>query len=162
MKPANFFQRFAAYATDTLILLFIMLVVQMLLGMDSERGDGLAIVNLLISTAYFTYFHFRSGATPGKKLMEVRVVSINGAPLTLLQAFLRYAPYTLAAAFSVLLHVDPQATVHPPSTELFFSLFIGWHIASITVIFMRADRRTLHDLLAYTVVIHQPKSRHEP
>lgn len=160
MKPANFFQRFAAYATDTLILLFIMVMVQMLLGLDIEEGgDGVAIINLGVSTAYFTYFHFRYGATPGKRLMEIRVVGINGASLTLLQAFLRYAPYSLAAALSVLLQVDPQATEHPPATELFFSLFIGWHIASITLFFMRVDRRTLHDLLAYTQVTYQPQPR---
>lgn len=160
MKPANFFQRFAAYATDTLILLFIMLMAQMLLGLDiEESGDQVAIINLVVSTAYFTYFHFRSGATPGKKLMEIRVICINGEPLTLLQAFLRYTPYSLASLCSILLHVDPQATEHPPGTTLFFSLFIGWHITSILLIFMREDRRTLHDLLAYTQVMYHPQPR---
>lgn len=162
MKPANFFQRFAAYAADTLILLFVMLMVQMLLELDVENGDEVAIVNLVVSTAYFVYFHFRSGATPGKRLMEIRVVCINTEPLTLLQAFLRYLPYSLGFALSILLQVDPQAEKHPPSAELFFSLFIGWHIASVTILFMREDRRTLHDLLAYTQVIYQPQSRQEP
>lgn len=160
MKPATFFQRFVAYVTDSLILLAVWMVLQMVFGLNVEEGgSNIAIINLFISTGYFTYFHAKDGATPGKKLMEIRVISINDNPLTLLQAFLRYTPYSVFIGLQIFMVVDPQAPHLDPTIQLFFTGFLLWHVLSVYLIFMRPDGRTLHDLVAYTKVIYFPQQK---
>jgi len=48
---------------------------------------------LLIFTGYFVYFLWRDGQTIGKMLLKVRVVSVDGQPLTLKKALLRSFSY---------------------------------------------------------------------
>lgn len=160
MKPATFFQRFVAYVADSLILLAVWMALQMFFGLNVEEGGhNIAIINLFISTGYFTYFHARDGATPGKKLMEIKVISINDKPLTLLQAFLRYSPYSVFIGMQIFMVVDPQAPQLDPSIQLFFTGFLLWHVMSVYLILMRPDGRTVHDLVAYTKVIYLPQSK---
>ena len=82
----------------------------------------------VVATAYFVYFWGREGATPGKRLLGLRVAR-TGAPATrgigLGRAFLRFAGM---AAGNILL-ID------------------------LVVAFLHRDRRALHDLVADTVVI---------
>lgn len=160
MKPATFLQRFIAYLTDNLILLFVWLVLQIVFGLNVETGGRfVALVNLIVSTSYYTYFHAKSGATPGKRLMEIRVVSIDAKPLTLLQAFLRYTPYSVFIGMQIFLVVDTKAAELNPTIQVFFIAFFLWHMASVYFIAMRPDKRTLHDLLAYTEVLYLPQSK---
>lgn len=156
-KPATFFQRFAAYIADTMILIIVWLLLQALIGFTpDEHGRILTFLNLLLSTGYFTYYHARYGATPGKKLMEIRVLSIDGRQLSLLQSFLRYSPYSVIIAMQLFVEIEKDAATLDPAVQLVLMLFLLWHAISVTLILQRPDRRTLHDLLAYTQVLHLP------
>lgn len=49
----------------------------------------LALVLLFLMHAYYVYFESTSGQTPGKKALGLRVVDLNGGPITRKQAVYR-------------------------------------------------------------------------
>ena len=59
-----------------------------LLSEPRIRG-GFYLLFVLIALGYFSIFHYVSGETPGKILTQIRVVSVDGAPLSLAQVLLR-------------------------------------------------------------------------
>ncbi len=79
----------------------------------------------LVSAAYSIVFHWMWGQTLGKMALQIRVVSIDGGPLSFGQAVGRYFATFLSA----------------------FILGIGFVMAGV-----RSDKRALHDLLAGTRV----------
>jgi len=65
----------------------------MLFGRIGSAGGGIV---LLVGLAYQWYFLTqREGQTPGKMLMKIRVVRVDGEPLTAADAFLRSIGYYL-------------------------------------------------------------------
>lgn len=79
---------------------------------------------------YFTYFHGVAGQTPGKMLFRIRVVRLDGVPMTPGIAFLRWAGYHLSSIFLLgflWVAVDPRKQ--------------GWHdkIAGTVVIGERRE-----------------------
>lgn len=164
MKPASFFQRLVAYLADMLVLMVVYTLTSLLLGLSEEHQLQLGLLSTFASTAYFTYFHSTSGATPGKNLMQLRVLSINGNVPTLLQALLRYSPYIVFSALSILLPIHPDmleggdaASGASTAVRLFGMLYLLWMGVSCWMIWARDDRRTLHDHIAYTAVWHTPE-----
>ena len=59
-----------------------------LLNNPGVRG-GFYLLFILIALGYFNIFHYMNGQTLGKMLTHVRVVSIDGEPLSLTQVLLR-------------------------------------------------------------------------
>jgi uncharacterized RDD family membrane protein YckC len=51
---------------------------------------GHCLISMIISMAYFTYFHGAIGQTPGKILLKLQVVGTTGKRLTYGIAFLRW------------------------------------------------------------------------
>ena len=85
---AGFLPRLAAYAVDVLLIALCCGLPRLLLGLLTgsapllftfTAGDILAWV---LARAYFVLFTKRFGATPGKMLLRIRVVSADGAPLS--------------------------------------------------------------------------------
>lgn len=81
--------------------------------------------------AYFAFFWGWCGQTPGKMLFRLRVIRPDGRPLTYSRALLRYLGYTLSF--------------------LPFGLGFLW-------ILVDPRRRGLHDWVADTVVIREPRT----
>ncbi len=133
VRPAGFWIRFVAIIID----FFFFLLVQSVLwvagwavwgaGIGAGRALWTAthLFNGLIHAAYVIGFHWRWGQTFGKMLMQIRVVSVDGGPLSLGQSIGRYFATFLSAII----------------------LDIGFIMAGL-----RSDKRALHDLLAGTRV----------
>jgi len=81
---------------------------------------------VVINAAYFTYFHGIMGQTPGKMVMNLKVVQVSGEAITPGIAFLRWVGYIVSCLF----------------------LFLGY-------LWVAFDRRKQgwHDKIAGTVVI---------
>ena len=130
-RPAGFWIRFVAYIIDGFFLLVVQAVLWgvgwMSVGGGGWRAVGAAthLFNWLIGAVYFIAFHYRWGQTFGKMLMQIRVVRMDGGPLTLGQSTGRYFATYLSAII----------------------LSIGFIMAGL-----RRDKRALHDLLAGTRV----------
>jgi uncharacterized RDD family membrane protein YckC len=63
-------------------------IVQSLMGFTLV-ACGLALLLLIAMHAYYVYFETTSGQTPGKKILGLRVVDLEGRPITQKQAVYR-------------------------------------------------------------------------
>jgi uncharacterized RDD family membrane protein YckC len=141
---ADFGTRFIAYFIDALILFFVMTFASLFFlpppaltpGMSdieylntlTDWQNRVIIVTYIVQTAYYVYFLARNnGQTIGKRMMKIRVVKLNGQPLTLADAAIRCA-------------------IGYPASGFFF--FIGFIWAAFD-----AKRQAWHDKLASTVVV---------
>ena len=118
---AEFGTRFAAWLIDGAILFLIESA-----GFFTARETG-AGVGLIIGLAYTWFFLTRNnGQTPGKLLMKIRVIKVDGSPISDSDAVLRYI-----------------------GTLINYVGFIGWLWALID-----DHRQGWHDKLARTYVVN--------
>ena len=133
----GFWKRLLAVIIDTFMLLTpVTVLVGVLFGYDAlKHPDQYPEAGWFQSTLYafiVIAFWLRSGQTPGKRALGLRVVSVKGLRLvTPLQAVLRYLSYFLSLITVV---------------GFFLPVF-------------REDKRALHDLVAGTLVIYDPEGR---
>ncbi len=102
---AGFWQRFLAFWVDGLILSIIGIGLSFSLGTDPfavEANDNLKVIDrvfsLIVIIAFSILFWvYYDGATPGKKLLAIKVVhGENAQPITLAVAVIRYFSYLLS------------------------------------------------------------------
>src|SRR5688572_2046573 len=134
LRPAGLSARFYAFLLDWLIRLMIVYaaaIVAVFMG-----GFGTAFLLLLyffLEWFYPVAFELgRSGATPGKSILGLKVVMDNGLPVTPAASFTRN-----------LLRVAD-----------FLPFLFG---AAIVSMLLRKDCKRLGDLAAATLVVHQPQ-----
>ena len=132
IRPAGFWIRFVAVIID----FFVLLLAQGILfgagwmlwgGMDAGLlvKGATRLFSSIIGAGYSIVFHWIWGQTLGKMALQIRVVSMDGGPLSFGQSVGRYFATLLSALI----------------------LMIGFIMAGV-----RADKRALHDLLAGTRV----------
>jgi uncharacterized RDD family membrane protein YckC len=121
-------------------LLFFLLVAKAVFswGMPQPESMGLSafllltmpiyILTVIIASGYFTYFHASFGQTPGKKLLGLKLVDLDGRPPGYATSFLRF----VAGAFS------------------FGLCFMGFIWIGLDL-----NKQGWHDKIAQTVVIKQ-------
>jgi uncharacterized RDD family membrane protein YckC len=134
LRPAGLAPRFYAFALDLLIrmsLLYAVAIVTTVMG-----GIGLAIWFILIFALEWLYpvvFELTpSGATPGKRVMGLKVVMDSGLPITPAASLTR----------NLLRAAD------------FLPLLYGFAVVSVLV---RRDFKRLGDLAAATLVVYRLK-----
>jgi uncharacterized RDD family membrane protein YckC len=143
---ADFGPRLVAYLVDILIVTAVVIVGTISWavvaaatggitgsGMDAFAGVWLTVMVVVVSViglAYFPFFWARFGATPGMKMMNLRVVrDADGGPISTGQAILRLVGYWVSGLV----------------------LYLGY-----IWILIDKRRRGWHDLIAGTVVIKAP------
>jgi uncharacterized RDD family membrane protein YckC len=120
---AGFWIRFLAVVIDMLILI----IPNFILGAIAS-GD-LAVQFVLqigLNLAYVVGFWSAKGATPGKMALGIKITTVDGEPIDVGRAFLRYIGYWASAII----------------------LFIGYLMIAFT-----GEKQGLHDYIAGTVVI---------
>ncbi|MBK8599068.1 MAG: RDD family protein [Holophagales bacterium] len=141
-EPAGFWVRFVAYLIDSVIISVLMGIIwapTMFLTMRSAMSEGgpgalaaiLPFLAFLLTTAaslgYILWFWANRGATPGKKVMGLRIVREDGEePLGWGTAFMRLVGYMVSG----------------------FILYIGF-----LMIAFNPDKQGLHDKIAKTRVL---------
>lgn len=146
-KPENngianggFFVRLIAYLADWIIVGAVLLILRIPVWiLSAQYPDNFFItpilfqfslcdiVTYLAGAAYFILLTYYTGATVGKKLLNLKVVTIDGSPLTLWNVFYRE---TIGRYLSSL-------------------LFIGYIMVGAS-----SEKRGLHDYLCDTKVIY--------
>lgn len=140
MVYAGFWIRFGARLVDGLLLAVVNMIFyspMIFMSMKQEQGQppsggfiAVTCVSYLLAfgfgIAYEVYFLGKSGATPGKKACNIKVVMADGGPLTYGRATGRYFAQMLSG----------------------FTLGIGYIIAAFD-----AEKRALHDHVCNTRVI---------
>jgi uncharacterized RDD family membrane protein YckC len=95
---ASFGSRFIAYIIDGFIL---SLLGGLAVGMTG-RGESFALTTL-VSFLYYWYFWTRQdGQTPGKSVMNIRIIKTTGAPLNETDVLLRFIGYWVSGVFFAL------------------------------------------------------------
>ena len=134
LKPAGLTPRFYAFLIDWLIRLLIAYAAAIATLFLGEFGIAfLFVLYFLLEWFYPVVFELsRSGATPGKSVVGLKVVMDNGLPITPAASFTRN-----------LLRVAD-----------FLPFMFG---AAIVAMLLRKDCKRLGDLAAATLVVHQPQ-----
>ncbi len=93
-NTAHLGDRMVAYLVDSFIILaYLILVIMLLVSLEIDFGDMWAIY-LLLSLPSFLYYvlleSFMDGQTVGKKLMQVRVVKLDGSKPSFASYFIRW------------------------------------------------------------------------
>jgi uncharacterized RDD family membrane protein YckC len=137
--PAGIVRRGVALAVDLLVVTLLERIGWALAVGLAAIGPGLQLAAqafgltwlLVVPSAYFVLGHGTAGRTIGKWLLGARVVDEEGAPIGYVRALGRYVATLIAV--------------------LPFGL--GLALAAL-----RSDRRGVHDLLAGTRVLREPRS----
>lgn len=134
LKIAGPVPRACAWMADLLIKGGVCLICSIFLSLFKEAGSGvLLIIVFLIEWFYPVLFEMNSGATPGKKAMNLLVVSDNGTPVTFVSSMLR----------NLLRAAD------------FAPFCYGFGLISMLI---NKDFKRLGDLAAGTLVVHGEKN----
>ncbi len=100
------------------------IVTGLLTGIGREAGG---ILSFLIGLAYYWYFWTRQeGRTPGKQVMRLKVIKVDGTPISDSDAIVRYLGYLINSAV----------------------ILLGW-----LWILVDAEHQGWHDKLAKTYVV---------
>lgn len=155
IQPAHFLKRLTALAIDLCILyaigFFICLIFKnQILALGSIKP----LIGILLSTAYFTYFHSQSrkGQTLGKKIFNFRVVKTNGKFLNEKEAFIRSIIFTIPYCLSDLINISTENSIgffdFLRFTIIPTSLFINHSFAILNPM-----RQCYYDYILETIVI---------
>jgi uncharacterized RDD family membrane protein YckC len=122
-------------------------------ALGQEAGRRLNF-EILFGVAFFVYhcafLHFSAGQSPGRHLVDITVISAQGADLQPWQAIARslLRPALIAAA-SVSTHPAGRFGLAAPVVTVVLALELG-------LLFSLRSRRTIADLVAGTLVVNTP------
>lgn len=172
MTYSTFGRRLGAYLIDFLLLspLFALQI------WASGHSISMAILSaVLVSVAfigYRVYCHAIWGQTVGKRVVKLRVLRLSGEAIGWRESLLRssvemlFTGLTLSAQLIALATIptaefvgldtmqrESNLQVYTPAWSSHVMTLSGiWYIASLITLFVNDQRRTLHDLIAGTVV----------
>ena len=173
LKYVGFGKRFCAMWLDFLVML--PLIAPTIWG-DKFRLFQVCyfLPSIAFGLFYNTYLVKRYGGTPGKLIMGIRIVKVDGTPVTYREAFLRYAPeFTLGLLMSAsAVYAMFQMTNSEYSSLSFMErskrlaelepwgmtiqiINTIWVWGEFVVLLTNKKRRALHDFIAGTVVIEK-------
>jgi len=127
---------------------------------DPLHMDLVAFLTTVLPVgAYFAFFESsRRGATPGKRLMRLRVAQLGGARLSLRRAAIRAAAKLLPwqIAHTSMFHFPGwPANPHTPPLWVTAGLVLAWTLVGFYVltIAFRSDRRAPYDWISGAQVL---------
>ncbi|QIG80653.1 RDD family protein [Stakelama tenebrarum] len=155
--------RAAAFLIDVVIILAILIGATILLGIMARAagetaGSALMIIWLLgffvLRNAWFTLFELSGrGATPGKRIVKLRVVARDGARLTGGAVFVRNAMREIEIFLPLtFLAMDARSS---QVDALIVLLGVGWTFIFLFFPLLNRDRLRVGDMLAGTWVVRQ-------
>ena len=151
-KIAGFWRRLFAFCLDGLFLgLFGACIGLVAYDRLAALGDWGRAVGFAIALVYFGVMdsELSGGQTPGKRILAIKVVTANGAPLSVsastLRATIFCVPYFLNGSF-----IDAGVITSWLVTFLVFG--VGVSIAHL-LLFNRLTRQSLHDLAVGSYVV---------
>jgi uncharacterized RDD family membrane protein YckC len=130
---------------------------------------------------FYRFYHIGCvalwGQTPGKMAAKIKVVRVNGSAATLGNAFLRNSVETLLTLVVLVLEmkaVTMVSTVEFAATDFAkraalmdsfvpeIAVYIAWAtqafvLSEFVILFLNKKKRAIHDFIAGTVVIHDPR-----
>lgn len=155
---AHAWRRIGALAVDVLILVIAGFAMgQLFFEPLSRLGSYGRLLGFGIALAYFGFFNsrLRQGQTPGKALLGLRVVDVEGQPLSLPRTLLRETVFCVPFFLNGL-PLDPSVATSPLGHLLVLCVFGGALGSIYLYVFNRRTRQSLHDLAAGSFVVRLP------
>lgn len=149
---AEFHKRLLAYIIDfTLLIIYMLSTIRLFFGkINIEEGTiGFAILVILLPMLFYSLFTelWMNGQTIGKKILKIRVVSLDGGEATLGQALMRWFLRFYEWGFII------TCLFYGNFLTGFFILFIGG-IATVIAVAVTTNNQRLGDIAAGTVVVN--------
>jgi uncharacterized RDD family membrane protein YckC len=177
MRYGTFWQRVAATLIDALVLLPLWVAVEWISGSSTAVAMSLLLPAALLYIGYYTYLHARFGQTVGKRVMGIQVVRLDGNAIGWREAWLRSAVAAVilmiqvAASWVALSRVGEEAyeglgwqqritllSQHEPAWSSWIEgVSLAWSWVAVVVMLFHRERRSLHDFIAGTVVVQEPR-----
>jgi len=152
---AGFWRRLGAFFLDCLLLGAIGVAVGFLLAEEIVRlGPWGRLLGFFVALAYFGALNSKltGGQTLGKRLLKIKVVAMEGMPLSVPRSFLRFLP--LGAPWFL-----NNAQFSEPMLFSFWGYVLSIAIFGLGLsiiylyVFNRKSRQSLHDLLVGSYVV---------
>lgn len=173
LRYSTFWSRVGAGLID-LIFISPLLILNFMMG-DSQSFYLYSVVLTQVVTLFFyVYLVTKFGATPGKLALGLRISMLDGSPVTLQAACLRYGMWWFFALLSGIgmamaasaVPAESLATGYMARSLLLTAELPTWAawagyatqalgLGSLVVMLVNKERRTLHDFLAGTVVVRK-------
>ncbi len=155
-------ERAGAFLVDLLILVgtSILLLIATVFLIGAAGGIGLAVgmvAFFVLRTFYFTFFECRAqGATPGKRVLRLRVVDAHGGPLTAEAVFARNLMREVEFFLPLVALLAPASLGDLPGWARVASL--GWLMVFAFLPLFNRDRLRPGDLVGGTLVVRAPRA----
>lgn len=173
MTYATFWQRVGASLIDFLI--WLPLLAFMMWGFSAFRLFHLyfLVPGQLLGLWYGVYLVKRYGGTPGKRLLKIRIVRVDGSPVGYREAVIRHvvqAVMGIGSAVALIMarwemtdaqfhsmtwavHAEHIAANKPSWSRPLDVVSQVWLWSEFVVMLTNKKRRALHDFIAGTVVV---------
>lgn len=171
---ANFGARFGALLLDGLILAPMTIAIMLWNASDIYSFYYSAPITLLVTFLYTVFLPLKFGATPGKRLIGMRILKSNGNPIAFKDAFMRYLPNFLLALIAILCNLiavhyaDPEiynnaqwiektkylTTLNPRMYYSQMSISYIYLFSNLIIFLSNPRRRSISDFSGDTVVIY--------
>lgn len=152
---AGFWRRLVAFFLDCLLLGAIGVAVGFFFTDELARlGPWGRLLGFSVAMAYFGTLNSRltGGQTLGKRLLKIRVVAKDGAPLTVLKSFLRFLP--LGAPWFLNNAQFSESVLFSFWIYVLSIIIFGVGLSVVYLyLFNRESRQSLHDLLVDSYVV---------
>jgi len=172
---AGFGSRFASLILDFLIVIPVVILILYLNGLSVNAFFYTLIPNLLFGLWFQIYLPKKYGGTPGKLIMGIKIIQINGKPIDWKEAFLRHSVLLVLTLFSSILMVvcllKADETVYNDLgwiqrsqylmslSPIFFLIYTWasniWIYSEFIVLLTNPRKRAVHDYIAGTVIVKQ-------
>ncbi len=153
---AGFGIRLVAYIIDGILLAIVETILgSIVVGAAFAGGTigygsliGLAVINLVLSGAYFIYTWTRMRASPGDRLLGIMVLNAaDGSPLTPNQAAMRWLVLAGPGALATLVSYGAGAGAILSLLVLLWYIYLAWSTAT------DPKRQGFHDKYVQSVVV---------
>lgn len=174
--------RLGAYIIDVLVLLIPSFIVGLITGLGATASFNLtgasssassmgmyifgSLLNLIINTGYFAYFHGTTGQTIGKRVLKIRVIRRNNQPMDFVVAVKRLAITIASTVINLLIgiisfnSINDIAAGNLSAATASFGFFgiISFVIGIATLLdylwpLWDGQKQALHDKIADTLVV---------
>lgn len=177
MKYAGFWKRSASILIDIAIFLPFIFLRFWCDSKSKTMGLVAAVLYSVFLAVYNVWFVAKKGQTPGKMVVGIKIVKVDGTDVTWKEALIRHALSIIFGIFFVMALFYAAAQI--PDTEYvsltwkarnqriyeLYPLWFGWvntlsqawTWSEIVVLLFNKKKRALHDFMAGTVVVHTQK-----
>ena len=170
---ASFGPRLASLLLDVVIMMPFIFIIQYINSSSKFMFFYTLIPNLIFGLWYHIYLPKKYGGTPGKVIMGLQILNLNGKSIVWKEAFLRHLIILLLTIFSSILMIDALLSVDDATFQnlswikqtqylmslspVLFSIYTWlsniWSWSELIVLLTNPRKRALHDYIAGTVIV---------